>query len=106
MDAIRLADCDRCRKVLARGIGFAFKTSAGETIRCLGCALQFVPVLRRSALASLVVGSVLVALNQGDLIFSGDWTNTLYLQVPLTYTIPFLVVTWGALSNSRVQRNR
>src|SRR5262249_48468434 len=67
----------------------------------LGCALRHRPLLRRSALTSLVVGSVLVAINQGTVIASGSFPPALVWQVPLTYAVPFCVATWGALSNSR-----
>jgi hypothetical protein len=51
--------------------------------------------------AGLVVGSVLTALNQGDVLFSGSWPDALYWKVPLTYATPVAVATWGALTNAR-----
>jgi hypothetical protein len=48
------------------------------------------------------VGSVLVAINQGDTLVAGRWDMTLIWKVPLTYLVPFVVATWGALINSRV----
>ncbi len=58
-------------------------------------------MLKRSAVASLVVGTILTALNQGDVLISGDWNSALVWKIPLTYCVPFLVATYGALSNSR-----
>lgn len=58
-------------------------------------------MLRRSLIASVVVGTVLTALNQGDAIVSGQLTAALAWKIPLTYCVPFLVATYGALSNSR-----
>lgn len=55
------------------------------------------PVLARSLRASLVVGTVLTALNQGDLILEGSLPAALWWKVPLTYVVPFLVATYGAL---------
>ena len=49
----------------------------------------------------MVVGTVLTLLNQGDTLLSGSWNNTLYWKIPLTYSVPFIVATYGALSNSR-----
>ena len=46
------------------------------------------------------VGTFLVMLNQGDLIVSGG-SATLYWKIPMTYLVPFLVSSWGALSNAR-----
>jgi len=48
------------------------------------------------------VGSVLVAINQGDTLAAGRWDMALIWKVPLTYLVPFVVATWGALINSRV----
>ena len=58
-------------------------------------------MLKRSAIAALVVGSILTLLNQGDLLISAQWNNSLYWKIPLTYCVPFLVATYGALTNSR-----
>ncbi|MGH2351675.1 MAG: nitrate/nitrite transporter NrtS [Chloroflexota bacterium] len=58
-------------------------------------------MLRRSALTALVVGTVLVAINQGPEIAAGYLPAALLWKVPLTYAVPFCVATWGALSNSR-----
>jgi hypothetical protein len=58
-------------------------------------------MLKRSLIASLVVGTVLTALNQGDTLLSGQWSNALYWKIPLTYCVPFVVATYGALTNSR-----
>ncbi len=58
-------------------------------------------MLKRSALTALVVGTILVLLNQGDQVFTGSWAAALYWKVPLTYCVPFLVATSGGLANSR-----
>lgn len=68
---------------------------------CLACALRFRPMLRRSAMTALVVGTVLVAINQGGAMLSGQLPASLAWQIPLTYLVPFCVASWGALSNSR-----
>ncbi|MBI2936218.1 MAG: nitrate/nitrite transporter NrtS [Chloroflexi bacterium] len=60
-------------------------------------------MLRRSCWTCLVVGTVLTAINQGTVIFGGHFPPTLLWKVPLTYSVPFLVATWGALSNSAVK---
>jgi hypothetical protein len=49
-----------------------------------------------------VVGTVLVAINQGTVLAKGDFPASLYWKIPLTYLVPFCVATWGALINSRV----
>ncbi|MBI2911812.1 MAG: nitrate/nitrite transporter NrtS [Chloroflexi bacterium] len=90
--------CARCRRALAGGSGFVL----GGLRRCLGCTLRHPPLLRRSAITALVVGSLLVAINQGTVLASGAPPASLLWQIPLTYAVPFGVATWGALVNSRV----
>lgn len=41
-------------------------------------------------------------INQGDLLVSGHWAPSLWWKIPLTYAVPFIVATLGALSNARV----
>jgi hypothetical protein len=59
-------------------------------------------MLRRSATTALVVGTILVAINQGAVLAEGSLASRLLWQIPLTYAVPFCVATWGALSNSKV----
>lgn len=90
-------DCPRCRRSLA---GRATYVVSGER-RCLRCALRHRPLLRRSAWTALVVGTILVAINQGTVLASGGLPVALLWKVPLTYLVPFCVASWGALGNSR-----
>ena len=46
---------------------------------------------------------MLLAINQGDVLLSGRWPAALAWKIPLTYLVPFVVATWGALLNSRVR---
>jgi hypothetical protein len=89
--------CARCGRSLAGRSSYLL----GTEHRCLPCALRYRPMLRRSALTSLVVGTVLVLINQGGLLVSGPWPASLLWQIPLTYAVPFCVATWGALGNGR-----
>ena len=57
------------------------------------------PILFRSLRASLVVGTVLTVLNQGDVLLRGNFPPALWWKVPLTYVVPFLVATYGALGS-------
>ena len=82
-------------------MNFVVKSSAGEVLTCLKCALGHIPMLRRSAAIALVVGFVQVAVNQGDLIIAGDASSALVWKIPLTWLIPFAVATLGALTNAR-----
>ena len=104
--------CGACRKLLNKNWGFGFTAVSAEAnraapaqsidiVKCLFCAICHVPMVRRSLKVAVVVGTVLTLLNQGDTLFSGAWPNALYWKIPLTYCVPFLVATFGALSNIR-----
>jgi hypothetical protein len=58
-------------------------------------------MVKRSLIAATVVGTILTLLNQGDTLISGHLNNALYWKIPLTYCVPFLVATYGALSSNR-----
>ena len=95
--------CHRCGRPTPRKASYSFRPR-GRTeaiTKCLRCALRHWPMLKRSLIASLVVGTALTALNQGDAIVSGHVGGSLAWKIPLTYCVPFLVATYGALSNSR-----
>ena len=93
--------CTRCSYELRPGRTFAFRSPAGEALKCLACSLLHWRMLKRSLLTALVVGTILTLLNQGDNLVSGSWASAMYWKIPLTYCVPFLVTTWGALTNSR-----
>lgn len=94
------ARCARCGRPVDGGLSFVV---AGG-VRCLGCILRHRPLLRRSALTALVVGTVLVAINHGPVLLAAEFPPRLLWQIPLTYAVPFCVATWGALGNSRAGR--
>lgn len=104
--------CCRCGKHIGNGWTFAFKSrgrpldygdaaQVAEITKCFPCALRHRPMLKRSLTAAIVVGTALTMLNQGDALLSGHWENTLLWKIPLTYCVPLIVATYGALSNSR-----
>ena len=91
-------DCARCGRLLQPASGFVL---GGQRL-CLWCAVRYRPMLRRSAVTALVVGTILVAINQGGTLAAGQFRTALEWQIPLTFSVPFLVASWGALSNSRI----
>ena len=95
--------CQRCGRPTGQSSSFTFRPRGGATgvTKCLRCALRHRPMLRRSLIASAVVGTALTALNQGDAILAGQVAGALAWKIPLTYCVPFLVATYGALANSR-----
>ena len=95
--------CDRCRDALRYTV-YEMRSGARHTLRCLRClrcALTHRPLVRRSLLISLIVGTVLTAINQGNIIAQGGFPAALYLKVPLTYAVPYCVATAGAILNAR-----
>jgi hypothetical protein len=96
-------DCNACGTAHG-GASFVFQTGEGTLVTCWRCALRHRPMLRRSFKIALVVGTVLLAINQGDVLLSAQWPRALVWKAPLTYVVPFVVATWGALVNSRARR--
>jgi len=65
------------------------------------CIADGIP--KRSLLVALVVGSVLNLVNQGDVLVHGGRINL--LKLALTYLVPYVVATYGAVSyRLRVER--
>ena len=94
--------CNICGSNLRQGLTFTFRNRVGETAtKCLSCGLRHWPMLRRSLIIALIMGTLISLLNHGDSIFDGYWPNPLFWKVPLTYCAPFMVATIGALANAR-----
>ena len=58
-------------------------------------------VSRRSLLVAAIVGTVLNTINQGDVVLAGEQPQ--WLQVVLTYPVPFCVSSYGAYCAASVQ---
>jgi hypothetical protein len=52
------------------------------------------PIVTRSVVVALVVGTLLNAINQGPEIWRGD--SVVVWKLALTYCVPFLVASYGA----------
>ena len=59
------------------------------------------PHLPRTAAVALVVGTVLCAINQLDILLAGHATGITWLKIALTYLVPFLVANYGIITASR-----
>jgi hypothetical protein len=57
------------------------------------------PIVTRSLIVALVVGTLLNAINQGAEIWRGD--DVIVWKLALTYCVPFLVASYGAWSALR-----
>ena len=82
---------------------YRLRTAAGETDVGL---LQFIGsrhIVRTSVYTSLVVGTILTLINQGDIYLANRVTATILIKTLLTYVVPYCVSTFGALSAARVR---
>lgn len=93
-------ECARCRALLGRSL-YEVRTAEGTLLRCLRCALMYGPLVRRSLIISLIVGTILTAINQGNVLLAGDFPSQLAWKIPLTYAVPYCVATAGAILNAR-----
>lgn len=57
-------------------------------------------VVRKAIIAAILVGSLLILLNQGDLLFSGQITGGVIIKCLITPLIPFCVTMLGTVLNS------
>ncbi|HEV2034414.1 MAG TPA: nitrate/nitrite transporter NrtS [Candidatus Dormibacteraeota bacterium] len=57
--------------------------------------------LRRTVAVALLVGTVLVAINQLDIVIAGRATPGTWLKIALTYLVPFCVANYGLLVGAR-----
>ena len=89
--------CASCGRSLARGGTY----DLGGERYCLRCAARHRPLLWRSVRTALVVGTILVAINQGTVLAAGEFPAALLWKIPLTYLVPFCVASWGALGAAR-----
>ena len=95
--------CSSCNVDVRHRVSFRFgdpETNQG-ILKCFRCGLFHPPVIKRSVRVALLVGTVLTLLNQGDAMLTGKFSHALFWKIPLTYCVPFLVATYGALANNR-----
>ncbi len=60
---------------------------------------------RRSLQTGAVVGTILTAINQGDVIVAGEAPN--FIKIALNYLVPYCVATYGAIAAKlHAQRNQ
>jgi hypothetical protein len=57
--------------------------------------------LRRTLVIALVVGTILTAINQLDVILRGDTTSATAVKSALNYVVPFIVSNLGLLTGRR-----
>lgn len=57
--------------------------------------------LRRTSSIALAVGTILTAINQGDVILGGDAATLTWVKAALNYCVPFVVANLGLLAGRR-----
>ena len=56
--------------------------------------------LIRTVSVAFVVGTILFAINQLDVVLAGDATTTIWVKTASTYLVPFFVANYGILTAS------
>ncbi len=92
--------CGRCKETIS-GSTYLVSPNGSPEYRHFWCLLAYFPMLNRSLMAAGLVGTILILLNQGDFIVSGNFYMALIWKIPLTYMVPFCVATWGAVTNCK-----
>ncbi len=69
-----------------------------ETVLTLGRALLLPQTVWRAAKVSLLIGTLLVLINQGDLILAGVWPSL--WKILLTYLVPYGVTSYAAAATA------
>lgn len=58
-------------------------------------------IVIRGLKVGVIVGTILVVINQGDMILSGQLDASAAWKIPLTYLVPYCVSTYGGVSAIR-----
>ncbi|MBS1885680.1 MAG: nitrate/nitrite transporter NrtS [Actinobacteria bacterium] len=62
--------------------------------------------LRSTVKIAVVVGTILTAINQADVILGGSATTLTWVKTALNYCVPFVVSNLGLLAGRRAERER
>lgn len=54
-------------------------------------------VIRRGLKFAVIVGSILIAINHGDAIVSGELSSANYIKMGLTVVVPYLVSVFSSV---------
>ena len=95
--------CACCPPWRAPTLAFTFVTPSGPVTKCLRHAIVHRRLLVTALATAAVVGTILTAINQGNVILSGHFPAILYWKVPLTYCVPYSVSTFSQLRISHVK---
>jgi hypothetical protein len=62
--------------------------------------------LRKTLKIALIVGTILTAINQADVIIGGDAKTITWVKMGLNYCVPFVVSNLGLLAGKRAELER
>src|SRR5258706_5687202 len=92
--------CDRCMRIAQ----FRFaRAGAPPTLRCWRHAVFYGPVFRRALQVAAVVGTILFAINQLNVVLRGQVTTIVVLTIALSYLVPVLVSTFFGMEIIRLR---
>ncbi len=63
-------------------------------------------VVIRAIKVGLFVGSILIAINYGDVMITGESFSAMIWKIPLTYVVPYCVATYASVESLRSQGSR
>ena len=72
-------------------------------LRCRRHALLYPRVRDHALIVALIVGTTLFAINQLDVVLSGQLTALVAAKIALTYAVPYSVSTYSALEVNRLR---
>ena len=61
-------------------------------------------ILFRGIKVAAIVGTLLAAINFGDVLIAGNFLPVMYWKILLTYCVPFLVSTYAGVEAARAAR--
>ncbi|HLH21249.1 MAG TPA: nitrate/nitrite transporter NrtS [Chloroflexota bacterium] len=94
--------CASCQAEASRRC-YRFDTPTGPIVKCGLCALRHRPLVLNALKTAALVGTALTAINQGDVLLHGAIAGAVLAKMGLTYLVPYLVSTSGALAATRVR---
>ncbi len=99
-----MATQQRCGCVgCGRSIRYRFASERSMDTRCTWHGLFYWPVCQRALVVALVVGTILMLINQADVLLSGHASALTVAKIGLTYLVPFSVSTYSALAANRLR---
>ena len=62
-------------------------------------------IVIRGLKVGLIIGTILTAINHGDLLLNGQLSSSAAWKIPLTYFVPYCVSTYAGVEASLRQKS-